>query len=426
VSARATVPWRSPGHLSLFLPLSAQATGAARDALGAGELTTLQQVDTLHCLRAFVIDEEPDLDPRRPPFPPRLVLDAVFDGPADAFVRDLLRAARSWLPTALRCCQGFPSSGDDGALGAWLLQHARRANTLHLGLVRHDLATIREEDRLYVALRTRADAALAKTEWKGLTPEQIYEALRAWAAEQPDLPKGPRPGLSLGQWVLQALDLVKLLATFVMPAAAVALVAAFVFVAVGLAERLEADITTTPDPAKVARLLDREDEGPQNQFTMLAPVRDSLFRRLNLALSLFLSNQLSRHLWNRGKLVNVETIHFARIHQLDEGRRMLFMSDFDGGWDRYLFDFLGPGAFAVLPNWTNLHGCPKSRFILWPPPDFEQKFLPFTRARQLETTIWYSAVGHLTVTELKRNAALRDGLFGQRTARDAREWLALL
>ena len=126
-------------------------------------------------------------------------------------------------------------------------------------------------------------------------------------------------------------------------------------------ELTEPDVVVRQDDAKVKALEEAEDLTPQNQFTMVAPVRDSAARRLLLRGTLFLSDEFSKHFSTSGRLVGVETIHFARIHQIDQGRRFLFMSDFDGGWNRYLFDFLTTGAFAVVPNWTNLLGCPKTQ-----------------------------------------------------------------
>ena len=105
---------------------------------------------------------------------------------------------------------------------------------------------------------------------------------------------------------------------------------------------------------------------------------------------------------------------------------MLFMSDYDGAWNRYLFDFTEVGSLAVVPIWSNLHGCPKARFLRFPTTGFAQRFLPFTRAFQQRTHLWYSAIKDLTVSEIKRNADIRAGLFRRGGKRTVENWLKLL
>ena len=144
-------------------------------------------------------------------------------------------------------------------------------------------------------------------------------------------------------------------------------------------ELIEGDLLVRPAEGRVAALVADEDFGIQNQFTLLAAVRNSRFRRLTIRIVLWLANAVSKHWYRRGKLVGIDTIHFARFNLIDNGRRMLFMSDFDGGWERYLFDFLGVGSLAVVPIWTNLHGCPKTRFLRFTTTGFAQRFLPFTQ-----------------------------------------------
>ncbi|ACV80524.1 hypothetical protein [Nakamurella multipartita] len=190
-------------------------------------------------------------------------------------------------------------------------------------------------------------------------------------------------------------------------------------------EKTEPDVVIRPDDGRVAALEQAEDLDVQNQFTMIATVRDSVERRELLRATLFLSDAYSKFLANSGRLVGVETIHFARIHRLDGGRRFLFMSDFDGSWSRYLFDFLTTGSFAVVPNWTNLLGCPKTEYLMEPGPGFSQRFLPFTRAGQVRTDVWFSAYPGLTVTDILRHGQIRRGLFTD-DGPPADRWVRLL
>jgi hypothetical protein len=111
------------------------------------------------------------------------------------------------------------------------------------------------------------------------------------------------------------------------------------------------------------------------------------------------------------------------MYLLFGGRYMLFLSDYDGSWRRYLGDFLTVGSFAVIPIWAHLKGCPKTRFLYWTTPDFGRRFLRFTRTYQLPTQFWYSAYKALTMDDVLRAARVREGLFTARSDREIREWL---
>ncbi len=440
--------WRRPLTLTVVGVLKPENTADARLELQKGaEAFGLQKLTRLHFLRFVLVEAEQDHRGRH--FPARLILSAVFDGGTESFVADWIAIAAKPLERLFAHCKDFPRQGGSESLGDWMFAHARAPETYHIGALRHEIADMRAESALHDALQTHADERQQSGAWDHGEPCRIHRELRNYVASRPDLVQGPRDPTPPRIYLWQYLDLLKRLAFLLVPSGLLAwlLVAAaresvgllllatiltladltlVWFLVIRIHEWLEPDVEVTPPPGHVAALVDQEDFGVRNQFTMLTPVRDSLFRRLNLRYTLWLSNGFSRHLWNRGKLAGVATIHFARFHRLDKGRRLLFMSDFDGGWDRYLFDFLGKGSFAVVPNWTNLHGCPKTRFLIWPTRGFGQRFLPFTRAYQRPTDLWHNALGHLTLHDIQRNSRIRKGLFAHLKEREAREWLALL
>jgi hypothetical protein len=436
--------WRSPDTVSAFGAIADPDVPAlhARLACCEPELR-LHKLPMLHFLRLFVIDADHDLRGRR--LQARLVLSAVFDGTVESFLAAWVEIAGDVLVDLLGHCVDGPN--ERGEVVPFLLERAVLPNTFHIGAVRSSAAQIREEDRLARELRRFIDEHFAEA-GSEVTAVEVRRQALAFVRGRPDLPQAPRRGRPLLGWVLQQGDLVRTaLLVLAVPlgvalvctllsgggwlffvvalAAATALVAAFGVGLVRHLERTEPDVVVRQDDAKVRALEEVEDLTPQNQFTMLAPVRDSVARRLILRAALFLSDEFSKHFSTAGRLVGVETIHFARIHQIDEGRRFLFMSDFDGGWNRYLFDFLTTGAFAVVPNWTNLVGCPKTKFLLCPGPGFNQRFLPFTRARQLSTTVWYSAFPDLTVRDILKHAEIRRGLFSNGRD-DAEQWVRQL
>jgi hypothetical protein len=439
--------WRQPETITVFAGLPDNAADQVRNLLaGATDSLGLDRLPGVHFFRAFVIASRADA---AGPYPTRAVISAVFDGEADEFFSSWCAVAHDRIVEIFRPCIGFPAAATSENLCQWLQARAERPRTYHIGTVRSRTSEIREEDRLRSAVGGFIQEQNQAGVWQHGDLLRIWDDIRAFVRSRADLPQAPRRPNHWFARVLQIFDLVRRVGLLLLIPAVLAclclsgtrhgfwcyLLAGFGFLAgmfslwaivVRIHELAEPDIVVMPAPGQVAAAVVHEDEGFQNQFTMLTPVRVSWFRRMNLRFVLWLADGLSRHFWNGGQLAGIETIHFARFHQIDDGRRMLFMSDFDGSWERYLFDFVEIGSLAVVPIWTNLRGCPKTRFLRWTTPGFEQRFLPFTRANQLRTHFWYSAMPSLTVSEINRNATIRAGLFQKKSRHAIQQWLQLI
>lgn len=438
--------WRSPQTRTVVATLREdQVENAIADVKDARDQLHLEELESLHFFRILVLDQDTDLRGRV--LPPRMIVSAVFEGSAEVFFGALLEVGGSRLQQLLGYCTDCPAQGAD-VLG-WLHRHTEVPQTYHIGTLRDAIKDIRDEYRLRVAIDDYVDRRQASGDWKDGDVLSIHRDIRTFVNSHGELPQQARPATPWSVRFLELIDLLKGLAVLAAPPTILAclhvwwwagswwslwwLIPTIFLVLVALLaaviryyETTEGDFVVQPQPGQVEELVADEDYGIQNQFSMLTPVRDSWFRRWNLRFVLWLANNASKHFYRRGRLVGIDTIHFARFHLLDGGRRMLFMSDFDGGWERYLFDFVGVGSFAVVPIWTHLHGCPKTRFLLFPSKGFAQRFLPFTRANQRQTHLWYSAIDHLTVGDIKRNAKIRAGLFGPSKRRAVEKWLKLI
>jgi hypothetical protein len=439
--------WRQPETITVFADLPDNAADGVRNLLaGATDSLGLDQLPGVHFFRAFVIASGVDAAGA---FPTRAVISAVFDGETDEFFSQWCAAAHDRIVEIFHPCADFPSTATSENVCQWLQARAERPKTYHIGPVRSRASEVREEARLRSALGDFIAAQNTAGAWQHGDLLRIWDDIRAFVRSRVDLPQTPRVPNDWFARVLQTLDLVKRVGLLLLvpgvlawlwlsrtrhslwsyPLAVLGFLAAMFSawaILVRIYELAEPDVVVKPAPGQVAAAVVDEDKGFQNQFTMLTPVRDSFFRRLNLRFVLWLADGLSRHFWNGGQLAGIETIHFARFHQIDGGRRMFFMSDFDGSWERYLFDFVEIGSLAVVPIWTNLRGCPKTRFLRWTTPGFEQRFLPFTRAYQIRTHFWYSAMSTLTVSEINRNADIRAGLFQKKGRRAIQQWLQLI
>jgi hypothetical protein len=126
-------------------------------------------------------------------------------------------------------------------------------------------------------------------------------------------------------------------------------------------------------------------------------------------------------------LARVGTIHFARWVFMDDRRRLLFASNYDGSLDSYMDDFINKVAYGLNLVFSNGVGYPPTSFLLGGGAQYEQTFKYYLRRHEVPTQVWYKAYPGLTAADLARNTQIRDGLArGAMTDDDARRWLALI
>jgi hypothetical protein len=440
--------WRRPHGFTVLLDVMSEPQALMAelvrvgDAIGELPEVPLERVSTLHFFRMQVIDAPH----------PRLLVDWVYDGPLEAHLDEFLLHVGPWFEALLR-----KHAQVQGPLRAALHAHCIRAQTLHSGDVRGTAEDVRQEHRLREVASAFADAQLASGRWTAQTPPETLRAeLRAHvlARAEPGLPRGPRPRSSwrafAGQWTDAARAvgapwsgvLRQEIRRWLLPPSRrhgllwrgtveVLLAAHVVWTTLPsrwLLARARAMEAREPEPALPPRdeaaVVWREEHQAQNPLTMVSAVQDHPHRRWLLARVLHGADDASRHIWNRGELAGIDTIHCARIFQIDEGRRMIFLSDYDGSWERYLQDFLTVGAVAVVPIFANLVGCPKTSALFGTTRGFASRFLDFTRHDQAPVHLWYSAWPTLSLRNRLANARLREGLFAARMDEEqTRVWL---
>ena len=142
--------------------------------------------------------------------------------------------------------------------------------------------------------------------------------------------------------------------------------------------------------ARVRELVAREDQVVQNQLTHLVEVKPSWFRRTTLRAVLWAIDLLAQRVYVHGTLGPIPTIHFARWVIIDGGRRLLFMSNFDGSWENYLGDFIDKAHTGLTGVWSNTDGFPPARWLIDEGATHERAFKDWTRAHQIPTRVWHS------------------------------------
>jgi len=192
-------------------------------------------------------------------------------------------------------------------------------------------------------------------------------------------------------------------------------------------EESDPEIVPRPDPAYVAKLAALEDHDVTNQFSAMGSMKPGLFRRWATTILLWLLDYSTRHVYVRGHLARVRTIHFARWVFLDDKKRLLFASNYDGSLESYMDDFINKVAFGLNLVFSNGVGYPKTNWLVMDGAKDEQKFKYFIRRHQLPTQVWYNAHKGLTAFDLERNSLIRQGLeSATMTEVDLRNWVELL
>ncbi len=418
------------GKLALLRALLASMNSAPGVVDPDNDLVPFRQLDRLHVAR-FVVLEAPTsgdiavygMAPE--PWPPALVFLGDIDGDADSFLRDLARRAETGLRKIFSHCQGFPPSGD---LLAWMRQHERPSAANYVNWIGRTVRQVREEQALH--------AVLLQQLYHGAEPmpDALPSVVRNRLARFVDTerqagrltltPPEPTPT----DWRLRnALNLVGV------PIALLALlpflIVASPFLAYMLRAREKSDPDTAPLPAMdhVRRTADLEDQEIANQFTVFGDLKPGLFRRWVTVFLLWGLDWSARHIYNRGYLTRVQTIHFARWVFLDDRKRLFFASNYDGSVESYMDDFINKVAWGINLVFSNGVGYPRSNWLVLDGARNEQKYKRVLRRHQLPTDVWYKAYPGLTVVDLERNSRIRAGIErSTMTDEEARQWLRLL
>jgi membrane protein implicated in regulation of membrane protease activity len=393
------------------------------------------RLTTVHFMRWVVLDPAVVRGER---IPAHLVLSTNYDLPLDDHLRELVIVAGSALEKIYSQCKGFQLGQD---LLAFLKQHRVNYAAFYVGTRGRSVEEIRREKDL----RERIQGYLDK---RGTNSQKVRDDIQNFVAGQPDL-QWARQKESIFLWALQlygplVLLLVALLAAYVLvplllPVPWWALPLATVGLLVGLVvavvvwrqvliakEKQEDQDEIKINVQHVQKLVEREDHVVQNQLSHLVEVKPGWFRLATLRLVLWAINLLARYLYVTGTLGGIPTIHFARWVIIDQGRRLLFFSNFDGSWENYLGDFIDKAAAGLTAVWSNTVGCPKAQGLINEGARDEQRFKSWTRDHQIFTQVWYSAYEDVTVDNINNNSRIRNDLFGNLSPEAAKEWLSRL
>jgi len=156
----------------------------------------------------------------------------------------------------------------------------------------------------------------------------------------------------------------------------------------------------------------------QNELTIIAQIEPS--RLLWMRIVLLVAGPFTNPPFTKdGKLSDMTTIHFARWSIINgrEGKRLMFESNYDGSWEKYIDDFIDHAWRGLDLIFGNCVGWPKggSRSSQY----FKQAIID----NQKRAQVFYSAYPDMTVRNILNNLAISDAMGRFFGVKAARQWL---
>ncbi|MCM3903142.1 MAG: hypothetical protein ND866_15655 [Pyrinomonadaceae bacterium] len=390
------------------------------------------EFDRLHYARLVILEDATLGDIAAhglptPSFQKYLVFMGDCDGTASEMLADLSQRADVGLRKIFGHCDDFGAQSD---VLTWMMARDMPVAVNYVNWLGRTVRQIKQESALQRVLSAKVPREAIQQMAPGVTAQQVRRDLIAFvdverrAGRLTLTPPEPTPfeWLMAKLFHLIAIPLVGLIA---LPLIIVLL--PFVVILLRKREKSDPEIYPRPDPQALQELRELEDRDVTNQFSSVGSVKPGLFRRWLLTVVLVLINYACRHIFNRGHLGRVRTIHFARWVFIDNKARMVFASSYDGGHEAYMDDFVNKVAWGLNLVFSNGIGWPHTDWLIKRGARFEQRFKYFQRRHHIPSQVWYKAYPGLTLTDLKRNQHIREGLeCAAMTDTQALTWLRLL
>ena len=388
--------------------------------------------EDLHVARFVLLDDKTVGDiavygVKAPEFPLYLAFVGDIDTSPEAFLDQIANKCSAGLRSIFACCVGFDAK-DSSELLQWMKRHNVVSAANYVNWRGRTVRRAREEAELAAAIQSY----LAKN---GATvcaqpAADVHKALRQFMREEIDagrLTLTPDPPTPITWQIENILHLVgvPLLALLLSPV----LIPVGVIAALRLRalEKTDPELCGAVDQSYSTTLAEIEDHDVSNQFTAMGSLKPGLWRRL-MAITAFVAiDYAARHLYTRGGLARVRTIHFARWVFLDGQKRVVFMSNYDGSLESYMDDFINKVGFGLNVAFSGGVGYPRTNWFVLDGCNDERKFKEYLRRHQVPTQVWYKAQPGFTAVDLERNGRIRAGLDAMTlTDSAARQWVALL
>lgn len=393
-------------------------------------LVPFAQFDTLHFARFVILDDATVGDLSIYGFPVRhhpvyLAFLGDIDGEEEAFLNELVRRAPDGLRAIFSCCHGFASDTD---LMAWIKLLRSPASAAYVNTRGRTVRQIREEAALQDAIQNHL--ASRPSSFEGLSPQEIHAQLKRFVEAEKSagrLTLSEEEPTPVGWQIRKILHLIGMPLLLLLVSPLLILIAPFYLFQLRRLEKTDPEPYIIDDDDHFDTLAESEDHDVTNPYSALGTLKPGLLRLMTLRCVLLVIDYATRHIIQAGRLGRVRTIHFARWVLIGGTERLGFFSNYDGGNESYMDDFINKLGFGLNIFTSNGIGYPRTDWLLLGGSADERRFKEFQRRHTVLTQVWYKAYPGLTAVDLERNTRIRRGLESWSISeQEAREWLALL
>jgi hypothetical protein len=412
-------------------------------------LVRLQDTST-YFGRLVILDNDPH-------YPPLLVFDATFDGDLDAYLDQLIKFGPG-LDQIFGKCEGYPLAGvsDPAPFKRFMKDNNIPINTFFAAYMQIKLSGAKANLELRKRIQTEVLDPLDKSgQLETMSRREIRKAIQDFVKdEKPTVGGGTIPYLTIFDklvirlwppkgspvptgkgWRQYIADFSKVrnipkAVQWFLETAAPKILRVVLFPYLFFLRRKEkADAASYVPPPPVqsvkfnAQFQAIENQITQNQMTHVVEVKPGMLRHWTLSGVLWTINFLARNALTAGRLSDVVTVHFARWLYIDNDRRLLFMSNFDGPWSAYVGDFVDRTSGYLTAIWTNTFNFPPTHDLVLDGATDIDGFGWFLRVNQLPTEVFYSAFKADTAVSIVSTTQIAQDLNTRLDDRELAAWL---
>lgn len=398
------------------------------------ELVPFARLSRVHFARFVILNEARDL--RGNVINPSLVFASNVDALLKDYLDELMTIASGGLDRIFSNCEGYPApdARTDESRVAYLMAHSIKTQAFYVNTVGRTVEQVRQEASLRDAIEDFLTHQQATGVMEAWPAQRIIAAIQGYVRKEPSLQWALKRAQGLALWwrVKEMLRFILIVLVLLVLTPFFILILPFWLVLLRSHEKRDARAGNLRLSSMQRGELEKfEDHVVQNQISAVGHIKPGWFRSLTLKALLLALNFSVRHLYNRGDLgtvkplglVGVNTIHFAQWIMIDEGRRMLFLSNYDGSLVSYMDDFVNKVAWGLNAVFSNGALYPKTDWLFLHGAHDEQGFKAFLQKHQIQTQAWYTAYKQYTALNLTNNAELRAGLFAPLREQERTGWL---
>jgi len=390
------------------------------------DLMPFGKMKKIHFSRWVIMDPTTDVDGNS--IPGHLLFESDYDGTEAEHINEMLDYGLPGFIKILRTCKGFPEK--ENVTREEVLQFMKAHNApktgLFIGAWGRTVEQIKQEKSLYNAIENFLDEnrenliRKSSLEIRNKVREYVWSKDEfAWSR----VPPGKRSFMQNLKYYGYLVYLICCLIVL-LPVLLVMVVTALIMLR--RQELKEPPTDHRLDKAKVSLLQKHEKFNLQNQFSAVGNIKPGTFRLRFLKKVLWMINRVSRYVFNKGQLATIPTIHFARWVFLDNQKRLIFISNYDGTSDQYLADFVNKQPEPMSAIFSHMMDFPKTKWLVFDGAHDMKGFVSWARKKQIPSQVWYSAYKDTTVKNIIANTKIRLGLYGSMSEKKAQQWLNLL